>query len=211
MPREEIVRGGASGELRRHHRRRTVRRVADGDASCSEGGYRVLLLDRATFASDTISTHVIHQPGVRRLQKWGLLGDVVDSNCPPIRRITLEIAGLEVTGQPPGAEGVRLLDRRGVGIFPTNDGLTCAYVAWPIGEFDERRWHLLTGGCDDRRPARARYHFPCTHPFAATFACAFTFAFLPILTAGESSTSSLSPAFFRDPDAGSPSKTTGPN
>jgi len=27
-------------------------------------GYRVLLVDKATFPSDTISTHMIHPPGV---------------------------------------------------------------------------------------------------------------------------------------------------
>jgi hypothetical protein len=32
-------------------------------------GYRVLLLDRAIFPSDTISTHLIHPPGVAALKK----------------------------------------------------------------------------------------------------------------------------------------------
>jgi flavin-dependent dehydrogenase len=35
-------------------------------------GYRVLLLDKATFPSDTMSTHVVHPPGVagpRRLAR----------------------------------------------------------------------------------------------------------------------------------------------
>jgi len=36
-------------------------------------GYNVLLLDRATFPSDTISTHLIHPLGVASLKKWGLL------------------------------------------------------------------------------------------------------------------------------------------
>lgn len=206
-------------------------------------GYRVLLVDRATFPSDTISTHVIHQPGVLRLQRWCLLDKIAASNCPPIRQITFEIAGRELTGSPPPADEVReaycprrtvldsvlvdaavaagaefrdrfsvtellfedgavrgirgrqddgrsvdearivigadgrhsivarsieapiynqqpifgcgyysywsgmalngiefrLLDRRGVGVFPTNDGLACIYVAWPIEEFGEFR------------------------------------------------------------------------
>lgn len=203
-------------------------------------GHRVLLVDRASFPSDTISTHVIHQPGVARLRRWGLLDQIVASNCPPIRRISFEIAGMELSGHPPPAEGVheaycprrtvldtvlveaaiaagaqfrdsfsvkellfengavrgirgrqydgksvdeaarivigadgrhsivarsveapvynqkpiygcgyysywrgieldsiefRLLERRGLGLFPTNGGLTCIYVAWPIEEF----------------------------------------------------------------------------
>jgi choline dehydrogenase-like flavoprotein len=31
-------------------------------------GYRVLLVDRATFPSDTVSTHFIHAPGKGRLR-----------------------------------------------------------------------------------------------------------------------------------------------
>jgi flavin-dependent dehydrogenase len=33
-------------------------------------GYRVLLVDRASFPSDTMSTHYIHQPGVVRPKIW---------------------------------------------------------------------------------------------------------------------------------------------
>ncbi len=36
-------------------------------------GYRVLVVDRATFPSDTISTHLIHPPGLGALKRWGLL------------------------------------------------------------------------------------------------------------------------------------------
>jgi 2-polyprenyl-6-methoxyphenol hydroxylase-like FAD-dependent oxidoreductase len=45
-------------------------------------GYRVLLVDRNTFPSDTMSTHFIHQPGVFQLKRWGLLQKIIDSNCP---------------------------------------------------------------------------------------------------------------------------------
>ncbi|HXF60055.1 MAG TPA: FAD-dependent monooxygenase, partial [Caldilineaceae bacterium] len=40
-------------------------------------GYRVLLLDKAGFPSDTLSTHYIHQPGVACLKRWGLLDKVI--------------------------------------------------------------------------------------------------------------------------------------
>jgi len=36
-------------------------------------GYRVLVLDRAGFPSDTLSTHVIQPKGVATLNRWGLL------------------------------------------------------------------------------------------------------------------------------------------
>src|SRR5688572_32555054 len=41
----------------------------------SRRGYRVLLVDRATFPSDTISTHLIHPPGVDE-SRWGLFDRV---------------------------------------------------------------------------------------------------------------------------------------
>src|SRR5262245_35343833 len=47
-------------------------------------GYRVLLVDRSTFPSDIMSTHYIHQPGVARLKRWGLLDRLIATNCPPI-------------------------------------------------------------------------------------------------------------------------------
>ena len=34
-------------------------------------GYDVLLVDRASFPSDTVSTHVIHPPGLTALRRGG--------------------------------------------------------------------------------------------------------------------------------------------
>jgi 2-polyprenyl-6-methoxyphenol hydroxylase-like FAD-dependent oxidoreductase len=51
-------------------------------------GFRILLVDRDTFPSDILSTHYIHPPGVNILAKWGLLDEVLASNCPPLRRST---------------------------------------------------------------------------------------------------------------------------
>jgi 2-polyprenyl-6-methoxyphenol hydroxylase-like FAD-dependent oxidoreductase len=47
-------------------------------------GYRVLLLDRATFPSDTVSTHIIWPHGAEIMDRWGLLDRVVATGCPPI-------------------------------------------------------------------------------------------------------------------------------
>ncbi|HEY9283443.1 MAG TPA: FAD-dependent monooxygenase, partial [Pyrinomonadaceae bacterium] len=68
-------------------------------------GYRVLLLDKATFPSDTVSTHHIHQPGVARLKRWGLLERVQASNCPPTAEIRFDVGEFALTGTPPPAEG----------------------------------------------------------------------------------------------------------
>src|SRR5215211_6231459 len=44
-------------------------------------GHRVLVVDRAKFPSDTLSTHVIHAPGVAALDRWGLLDTVIATGC----------------------------------------------------------------------------------------------------------------------------------
>ncbi|WP_225729248.1 MULTISPECIES: NAD(P)/FAD-dependent oxidoreductase [unclassified Nocardia] len=49
-------------------------------------GYRVLVVDRNAFPSDTLSTHYIHQPGIARLRDWGLLDKLVATGVPPLRR-----------------------------------------------------------------------------------------------------------------------------
>jgi flavin-dependent dehydrogenase len=61
-------------------------------------GYRVLLVDRSSFPSDTISTHYIHIPGVRRLEQWGLLGQVQATNCPPVERIRFDYGAVTLEG-----------------------------------------------------------------------------------------------------------------
>lgn len=63
-------------------------------------GYRVLLLDKAGFPSDTISTHYIHQPGVARLAGWGLLDKVIASNCPPVRTQRLDLGPFALEAPP---------------------------------------------------------------------------------------------------------------
>jgi flavin-dependent dehydrogenase len=69
-------------------------------------GYRVLLVDKAKFPSDTMSTHYIHQPGIARLKRWGLFEQVVASNCPPIDRYRIDFGFIELSGSPPPFDGV---------------------------------------------------------------------------------------------------------
>jgi flavin-dependent dehydrogenase len=69
-------------------------------------GYQVLLVDRSTFPSDTISTHFIWPPGVACLQRWGLLDRVLATNCPVIRTIGLDLGEFQLTGDPPPFSGV---------------------------------------------------------------------------------------------------------
>ena len=54
-------------------------------------GYRVLLVDRAAFPSDSIRNHFIQHSGIAQLNRWGLLPTVITSNCPPIRDFTTDL------------------------------------------------------------------------------------------------------------------------
>ena len=59
-------------------------------------GYRVLVVDRATFPSDTVSTHWIWQLGLACLDRWGLLDRVWASNCPPISRFEFDLGAFRL-------------------------------------------------------------------------------------------------------------------
>jgi flavin-dependent dehydrogenase len=71
----------------------------------ARAGYRVLLLDRAEFPSDTLSTHLIHQPGVAALDRWGLLDQVRASGCPPLERAVYQVADVRLEGRGYGVDG----------------------------------------------------------------------------------------------------------
>ena len=57
----------------------------------ARAGYRVLLLDRATFPSDSMRCHFIQRPGVECLQRWGLVDRIEASGCPPVRRRVVDL------------------------------------------------------------------------------------------------------------------------
>jgi 2-polyprenyl-6-methoxyphenol hydroxylase-like FAD-dependent oxidoreductase len=63
-------------------------------------GHRVLVVDRATFPSDTVSTHQIHPPGVAALDRWGLLERVVATGCPPIDTYAFDFGPFTIAGRP---------------------------------------------------------------------------------------------------------------
>jgi 2-polyprenyl-6-methoxyphenol hydroxylase-like FAD-dependent oxidoreductase len=68
-------------------------------------GYKVLLVDKATFPSDTMSTHMVWLSGAVRLRRWGLLQRVIDSNCPPVTSGTTYLGSLTLTGSSPPLDG----------------------------------------------------------------------------------------------------------
>ncbi|WP_150242310.1 NAD(P)/FAD-dependent oxidoreductase [Nocardiopsis quinghaiensis] len=69
-------------------------------------GHRVLVLDRASFPSDTVSTHYLHQTALLRLQDWGLLDPVVKSGAPAIRKMHFAFQGIELNGFAAPVDGI---------------------------------------------------------------------------------------------------------
>jgi flavin-dependent dehydrogenase len=68
-------------------------------------GHRVLVVDRASFPSDTVSTHVIHSPGIAALNRWGVLPDVIATGCPPIETYSFDFGPFAIRGTPRACEG----------------------------------------------------------------------------------------------------------
>ena len=67
-------------------------------------GYRVLLVDRATFPSDTISTHLLWPHGAEMLGRWGLLQRLADTGVPPLcRRMSFDVGPVTLRGTVPDA------------------------------------------------------------------------------------------------------------
>jgi 2-polyprenyl-6-methoxyphenol hydroxylase-like FAD-dependent oxidoreductase len=73
----------------------------------ARSGFKVLLVDRARFPSDTISGHYIHPAGVAFLKRWGLLDRLATCGCPPISEVTFDVGLASVTGSPVPVDGLR--------------------------------------------------------------------------------------------------------
>ncbi len=69
-------------------------------------GYRVLLLDRNAFPSDTYRNHFVQHSGSVRLHHWGLLDRVAASNCPPIRDLIVDMGDGPLAEQIEASDGV---------------------------------------------------------------------------------------------------------
>jgi flavin-dependent dehydrogenase len=63
-------------------------------------GYRVLMVDRANFPSDTLSTHVVQPLGAAALSRWGLLERLVETGAPPIDTYAFDFGPFTITGAP---------------------------------------------------------------------------------------------------------------
>jgi flavin-dependent dehydrogenase len=80
----------------------------------ARAGMKVLVLDRASFPSDTLSTHQVQVPGVERLRRWRLLDAL--AGTPPAHRVRFSPGEIVLDGQFPDGGAVwsprrRLLDQ----------------------------------------------------------------------------------------------------
>jgi hypothetical protein len=64
-------------------------------------GLRVLLVDRAVFPSDTLSSHQLQPPGAERLARWGLLDEIVAAGTPATRKVRFDNNGVILHGNFP--------------------------------------------------------------------------------------------------------------
>jgi flavin-dependent dehydrogenase len=50
----------------------------------ARSGFRVLMIDRGDYGTDTLSTHALMRAGVLQLHRWGVLPRVVAAGTPPV-------------------------------------------------------------------------------------------------------------------------------
>jgi 2-polyprenyl-6-methoxyphenol hydroxylase-like FAD-dependent oxidoreductase len=75
----------------------------------ARNGYRVILVDRATFPSDTMRAHFVRGGAISRLDRWGLLDQVAATGCPPLRHLTVDLGDFPMTMPVSMREGVEAI------------------------------------------------------------------------------------------------------
>jgi flavin-dependent dehydrogenase len=68
-------------------------------------GYRVLMVDRASFPSDTVSTHLLHTQAIAALRRWGLLDQVLATGCPAIETYAFDFGPFTIKGSSIPVDG----------------------------------------------------------------------------------------------------------
>jgi flavin-dependent dehydrogenase len=127
-------------------------------------GHKVLVVDRATFPSDTVSTHLLHPPGVASLGRWGLLERLEATGCPPVGTYAFDfgpftISGAPGTGDAPVAYGPRrtvldklLVDAAADAGAEVREGFTVNEVVMEDGRVTGVRGHGGQGRTVTERP-----------------------------------------------------------
>lgn len=96
-------------------------------------GFKVLLVDKATFPSDTISTHILWPHGAEILRRWGLLQHLAATGVPPIcRPMTFDVGPFALRGTIPDAND-------GMGAMPATTGIRSPHRASATRSLTPRR------------------------------------------------------------------------
>ena len=72
-------------------------------------GLDVLVVDRASFPSETLSSHQVQVPGVARLARWGVLGALQAAGTPPTRRVRFDAGPVVLDAALPVVDGADAL------------------------------------------------------------------------------------------------------
>jgi 2-polyprenyl-6-methoxyphenol hydroxylase-like FAD-dependent oxidoreductase len=75
----------------------------------ARAGLRVLVVDRAHFPSDTLSTHQIQVPGVARLARFGLLEPLLDAGTPPTPHVRFQAGAAVIEAEFPSYHDVNMM------------------------------------------------------------------------------------------------------
>jgi len=89
----------------------------------ARAGHDVVVVDRAPFPSNVVSTHGISRGGVVQLSRWGLLDAALGDGAPPVREVTFGSVGTLTTRRVKHQAGVDLL------VAPRRDRLDALLVA----------------------------------------------------------------------------------
>jgi 2-polyprenyl-6-methoxyphenol hydroxylase-like FAD-dependent oxidoreductase len=75
----------------------------------ARSGLDVLVVDRARFPSDTLSSHQLQLPGSACLRRWGLLDRLLATGVPATRRVRFDAGAAVVEADFLSYEGVDAL------------------------------------------------------------------------------------------------------
>jgi 2-polyprenyl-6-methoxyphenol hydroxylase-like FAD-dependent oxidoreductase len=159
-------------------------------------GYRVLLVDKARFPSDIISTHIIWPHGAEMLDRWGLLDRLEATGCPPIaRRLLFDVGPFALKGGVTDTNGGRggfcprrtvldklLVDAAIEAGAEVREGFAVEALQWDGDRVAGIRGHTRTGGTVEER-ARIVIGADGVHSLVARSVAAPEYETRPPLTA----------------------------
>jgi 2-polyprenyl-6-methoxyphenol hydroxylase-like FAD-dependent oxidoreductase len=128
-------------------------------------GYRILLVDKATFPSDTISTHIIWPHGAEVLDRWKLLDRLAATGCPPVAlRLLFDVGPFALEGGVIDTNGGRggfcprrtvldklLVDAAGAAGADVREGFSVETLLWDGDRVAGIKGHGRSGGTVEER------------------------------------------------------------